>query len=173
MPIRFDADPRPEVFQVVQFHVEEPIHLIPGSDVSFQRSHVLHWLSAEKRTVPCTHEDCPWCPLPSRQAVYVPALVYSTGSRCWKQKILCLTQQMHPFLKENYAGSVWIFSRSKRHNGPVVWRRAENLANPQPFAGFDVVPSLLRMWGMWGKTRRTANRPDAELALNYQGEGPK
>lgn len=170
MPIRFDSDPRPETFQVLQFFQDEPQHLIVGNDASFYKAHALHWLNAEKRTVPCTHEDCPWCPAPVRLSTYLPVLAYSASARCWKQKVLNLTQQMEPFLKEPKAGIVWTFCRRKRHNGPVCWSKCENLRNVQPFAGFDVVPSLLRMWGMWGKTRRTQGRPDKALTLPFERE---
>lgn len=162
MPIRFDSDPRPETFQVLQYVQDVPIYVIVASDVSFDRKHALHWLSDQRRTVPCTHEDCPWCPSPVRLAHYLPCLAFSSSFRCWKQKVLPLTQQLEGFLKETRAGVVWQFVRRKRHNGPVTWSRCEELRNPQPFSGFDVVPSLLKMWGMWGKTKRTAARPDVD-----------
>ena len=162
MPLRFDSDPRPETFQVLQFALDAPIFIIAGADASFQRRTALHWLPDQKRAVPCTHEDCPWCPTPIRMATYLPALAYSTSLRVWKQKVLPLTESMEEFLTVQHVGKIFEFVRRGRKNAPVRWSQCEHLPKPQPFAGFDVLPSLLKVWGMYASAKRTKARPDAD-----------
>jgi hypothetical protein len=148
MPIRWMEDGREPTFPVLQFPAGETVYLVAGSDKRFDRSHLLHWLPDHKRSVPCTHEDCPWCPSPRRSCVYVPALQIANAR--WAQRVLPLTDGMQGFLKENRAGSIWEFRRADRFNAPVKWAPSLTFKLTVPkFEGFDVVPSLLRMWGIF------------------------
>jgi hypothetical protein len=157
MPIRFGEGDIPLAFEVVQFLLNEPVFVIAGSDPALRKAHVLHYLSEQRRTVPCLHEDCPWHKLPIRQAYYLPALRYGAVTKSWKQCVLPLTWGMRGFQDEKVEGKVWEFSRTRCNNGPVRWRCREDLVKALPFAGFDVVPSLVRMWGMYTNFKRRAD----------------
>jgi len=160
MPIRFESDPREPTFPVLQFPPGEPILIVVGSDRAHERQHLLHWLPQHARSVPCTHEDCPWCPSPRRSVTYIPALQIAHGR--WAQRILPLNDGMLPFLKENRELVVWEFKRGPRNNAPVRWKPVIAFGLKIPtFVGFDVVPSLLRMWGEFKELRRIA-RPASE-----------
>jgi len=78
---------------------------------------------------------------------------------------------MEDFLKEDLEFSVWDFCRRGRKNSPVSWRRCETTKASQPFAGFDVEPSLLKMWGMFANFRRTDGIDSAELPKLYLDRG--
>jgi hypothetical protein len=67
---------------------------------------------------------------------------------------------MRDFLAEPREGIVWEFRRRKKKNARVSWSRMESQKYSQPFPGFDVVDSLLQMWGMYAHARRTADKPD-------------
>lgn len=165
MPLRFNSDRAPVAFQVLQFLEGSPLFIRAGTDPQFRLTTPLHWLSDQARAVPCMHEDCPWCPRPKRYATFVPCLAYSSSARAWKQKVLPLTQRMDDFLLENLEETVWEFVRRGRRNAPVTWKLCERLKASTPFPGFDVEPSLLKMWGMWASMKRTDARPDTELGL--------
>lgn len=154
MPIRFDQGERPQTFEVIQFKLGRPHFLIAGSDVAFHRRHLLHWLNDQKRGIPCTHEECPWCPGPTREAWYLPCLYAAPDRRTWKQGVLTLTEKMHDFRKLPLAGAIWHFERYGRFNAPVTWKHSEQVFKPIPFAGFDVIPSLVRVWGMYANMKR-------------------
>jgi len=155
MAIRWMEDCRTPCFPVIQFPPGETVLILAGSDKSHDRSHLLHWLPDHKRSVPCTHEDCPWCPAPRRLVTYVPAL--QLGGNRWFQRILPVNDGMVRFLGENRASVIWDFRRGPRGNASVRWFPYATFRGQIPnFEGFDVVPSLLRMWG--GMVRNEADR---------------
>ena len=154
MPIRFDEGELAPASEVLQFHLGRPQWLIVGSQATFRKKHLLHYLPAKSRCVPCLHEDCPWCPGDLRLNWYLPALWYARERNAWKQGVLTLTSGMVDFLKEPVEGVVWEFERIGKKNGPVRWKRCERVFKPVPFGGFDVVPSLCRVWGMYANMRR-------------------
>jgi len=162
MPIRFGPSPRPQVRQVLQFFVDAPLWVVCGTDKAYDREHLLHWLSAEERTIPCTHEDCPWHHLPTRIQFYVPCLLYGASSRSYREFILPIHWGMREFLNEERQGVIWEFRRRKKKNARVTWTRMERQSYSQPFAGFDIEERLAHMWGMYANAKRTADRPEID-----------
>lgn len=167
MPVRFGHVARPKARQVLQYVVNDPLFVVVGTDRSFEREVTLHWLPGQNRGVPCTQEDCPWCPLPPKQATYLPALAYSPSRRSWKEKVIYLTERMEEFLDEPRELTIWEFLRSGYKNAPVKWKRYEREKYLQPFAGFDVEESLWKIWGMFGHARRNSAQPGHDRELLF------
>ena len=162
MPIRFGEDSRQPTFDVLQFRPGDSHTLIAGSDRSFDRSTLLHWLPDHKRGVPCLHEDCPWCPSPTRSVTYVPVLAVS-GTR-WLHKVLGVQDGMRVFLEEERAMKVYRFGRVGARNAPVRWQWViDGIIKPIPFEGFDVTASLYRLWGMFADMKRRLQINDLGL----------
>lgn len=169
MPVRFGHVARPQARQVLQYVVGEPLFVVVGTDRSFERECQIHWLPGQQRGVPCTEEDCPWCPLPLKACTYLPALAYTANGRRWKEKVIYLTERMQEFLEEPRDNVIWQFLRSGYRNAPVKWSRFDREKYSQPFAGFDVEESLWKIWGMFGHARRNQNRPDDETLSLFDG----
>lgn len=159
MPVRFDAGHVPVSFELLQVRQDRPQFVIAGSDKALWKQSLIHWLTAERRGVPCLHEDCPWCPGPTRDYIYAPVLWYASASRAWKQGVLCLTEKMHGFKAEDHEGVIWEMFRRGRPNAPVQWQKSSANLRPCDFKGFDVVPTLMKVWGMYTQFRRRARRP--------------
>lgn len=162
MPVRFGESSRPEVRQVLKYILDNPMHVILGSDEEFDRRTRLHWLSGQGRSVPCLHEDCPFCNLPYRECTYVPVLLWSNVRRSWHEAVLPVLESMTAILAGPRAGRIWIVCRSGKRNSRVVFNSAKTSVLPGDFKGFDVEPSLFRMWSMFGKLRRTGPDPTEE-----------
>lgn len=161
MPVRFGHVPRPEARPVLQYRVDKPLFIVAGSDTSFDRETPIHWLPDLDRGVPCTHEDCPWCVAhnPTRTIVYVPCQCFSTERRCWFEAVAPINEGMQDFLKQPRSKIVYQFVRRNYRNATVKWFKCEREKWSNEFSGFDVEPSLFKMWGMYGKARKTADRP--------------
>jgi hypothetical protein len=162
MPLRFGPCALPHTRQVLQFQVDAPLFIVGGSDRSFELETPLHWLPAQSRAVPCTREDCPWHHLPARICVYVPCLAYSWSSRCWKEKVLALTERMQEWLSEPREKVVYEFVRRKYRNAPVSWAKSSTHHYSLPFSGFDCETSLRKLWGMYANAKKTNDRVDVE-----------
>ncbi len=147
MPLRFNSAPAPDFYDVIQFKLDVSWHLVVGSDRALRLESPMHWLSAQSRLVPCLHEDCPWCHLPTRHVCYCPAQHWVSSAQMWRNVILPVSDGMRDFLKEETAKKIYLFVRRGRSNAPVSWRQVELNKIAAPFTGFDCLPSLRRMWG--------------------------
>jgi hypothetical protein len=159
MPVRFGPVAGPSVRQVLQFKPDKPWFIVGGTDRQFDAETQLHWLAGVNRGVPCTHEDCPWCPLPWRTVVYVPVLAYNWQRRCWEEKVLPINDGMKAWLEQPRAAHVWEFQRRGYKNSPVTWQFCAQHKYSAPFAGFDTTASLYKMWGMYAHAKKTNDRP--------------
>jgi hypothetical protein len=162
MPLRFEDSPRPEVFQILTFPVDAPTHVQIGSQASFRLTHAVHWLPSQNQAVPCLHEDCPWCPLPAVERTWLPCLAWTNAGRCWKPKVLALTERLLPWLASAAPDRTYQFVRRSRKNAPVQVTEIERLKVSMSFAGFDCLPSLLKVWGMYATMKNRKNDPTAD-----------
>lgn len=162
MPVRFGPSPRPNVRQVLQFPLGTTRWLVLGSDRSFERETRLHWLSAEARSVPCTEEDCPWHHLKIRVCTYVPSLCFSLNGRAWKESVLPVNDGMSKILEAPRECCIYELQRFGKENSTVSWKTYEREKYSQPFAGFELLPSLEKIWGMYMHAVKTSPNPAKE-----------
>lgn len=147
MPLRFNSAPPATFYDVLETKIGCQWTIRIGIDKSFWLSCDLHWLPAQRRTVPCLQEDCPWCHLPGRPTTFVPIEVYFSVTRKWKGFILSCTRKMLPLIEGSIDGRVFEISRYGRDNAPIQWKELEQHRSNLVFRGFDLQPSLKRMWG--------------------------
>jgi hypothetical protein len=174
MPVRFGPVSQLQNHrQILQYRLDEVLYVLVGSDRSFELETPLHWLPEHKRTVPCTHEDCRFClrAPPDRVGFYLPVLLYSHEKRCWQEKILPLHWGMRDFLELPRDKIVYGFGRTKYKNAPVKWKTHPEYKITVSFLGFDCIPSVMHMWGMYAKLRRTADRLDDDTPKLFDEPG--
>jgi len=142
------------------------------------KSTYLHWLIQARRCVPCLgEEECPWCPGPTRWEAYAPVLwqrlqpvawdangaVVKHGP-VWVPAILRITESMADILEQSHIGEVIEIERvnEKRQNSPLRWSVKQRLpaAAVSGVAPFDVVPTLMRVWGMYAVMKRRTKDED-------------
>lgn len=170
MPLRFGAVGPSCTREVLQFKPDLPKFVVGGSDRSFERETPLHWLPGPRKAVPCTWEDCPWCLVrpPDRVCTYVPCMAWSENYKKWKEWILPIHQRMADWLPMPRQNVVYQFGRVKHHNAPVQWKHREDLKIAAVFPGFELLPSLLKMWGMYGEAKRVSLEPTADTLKLFE-----
>jgi len=147
MPLRFNPEGPAPFYDVLEVKLGCSITVQIGTNKAFYLRSALHWLPAQERTVPCLEEDCPWHHLPIRIATHVPVMNYLQSKRRWVNAVLPVTHRMRAILDGDHVGTVYELFRLKAYNAPVSWRINETARSNFDFKGFDVEPSLRRMWG--------------------------
>jgi hypothetical protein len=170
MPVRFNSAPPRDWFDVIQFKVGVKWHLVVASDKSYRKETPLHWLPAAGRTVPCLHEDCPWHHLPERRCIYLPAATWSQETQRWQNLVLPVMDGMRKFLEKDCHGRIWTFERRDHEKAPVSFWLSETQRGAFPFPGFDVEPSLLRMWGQYVNYKLIRNSDAGDVAADLSGK---
>lgn len=147
MPLRFNSAPPTRLYDVLEVKVGEKWPIRIGSDLAHRLETDLHWLPSQRRTVPCLHEDCPWCHLPARPVIFAPIEFFQLQTKLWIPAILCASLRMRALLAEDVAGKVYQLSRCDRDNAPIKWMELERHRSNLQFRGFELEASLKRMWG--------------------------
>jgi len=161
MGIRFDEQDRREWYEILQFCGETMmiLRLCPNKD--YWRITKLHWLPEHRKSVPCLYEDCPWCNSPVRWCTYVPVLLLAVSSRAWVRKVLAVTDGMRACLDLVEDGLQWRLHRRNGKRGRIVSSYEKLLPAPPSFVPFDVEPSLRRLWGVDGVTRKAGSQHES------------
>lgn len=149
MPVIFNSDERgPELYRIFSPKPGKRMFARIGSDKGYHLTTEMHYQTANNNYIPCQHEDCRLCPLPSRTVTYCPSLLSDDGQN-WRAKVLIVTTSWMDLLRQPL--DKWIFqvTRGPEKNSPVAWvLRSEVPAGTEPFHGFDIAPSLYRAWGI-------------------------
>lgn len=133
------------------------ITLRPGQSVSMQlcgdrashRHCTLHWVKDERRSLPCLTTACPRCDLPMRYVSYVPARVWDNRNQRWTPKIACLGVGRDAVLDHPSIDAVlWRATKGDYQTAEVKWFEEIPKFDLPKFKAFDIVPSLMHMWGM-------------------------
>lgn len=114
----------------------------------------IHWVAADKTSVPCTGDECKLCPQAKRICAYGAAMVWSPRLRKWMQGILPFGSSDTDVANIDLRGYAAILGRTKDVSGPkrIVYlgRPATGDVAELPDAPtFDVRPFLLRRWGLF------------------------
>jgi len=129
----------------------EPLHLVIGRNPIFWRTVALHWDTDLKRNVPCTGEECVYCPQPTRECTYVPCLLAkgaSPGGR-FGVRVVPVSDGWADMLDQDHAVNVYRVVRQARSHS-CRWSVASTLAayGLTPYEGQEIEPTLFRMWGI-------------------------
>lgn len=113
---------------------------------------LVHWLGG--RSVPHDNERCAHCGThPLRWKGYAACEIYGVtpqgAAQGWHRWILEVTEHCAQQLAVIELGQTFELSRpGRRPNGPVYCRIDPRPVKEKPSAPFDVVPHLLRLWGL-------------------------
>lgn len=112
------------------------------------RSTFLHWDSELGKTVPChSPDECPLCPMPTRQTVYVPALELVPASRAWLRRIMPITEFCRSVLDGELEFVTFECVRIGRSKSPIRMMRTQLPYDAPACLPFSIERSLYRMWG--------------------------
>jgi len=149
MSIFLDHVPRRNNIPVVTWKPGETRRLILHGDTSAWAKVYLHWLHDHKRSIPCKGRDCTFCDLPKRICVYAQAIEWSNKLQKWLQRISPINESGLDLMTDPHVGDVlWMATRGKARNSPVKWSQAVATTSLPLCGPFDVMPTLLWMWGV-------------------------
>ena len=140
--------------RMIKVHVpkpDRPIHAVMGHNPIHWRTVAMHWDRELGRTVPCLTSKCTYCPSPTRETTYVPALVAegNVPRPKFSLRILPVTDGWADILAAQCDDSLFKIVR-KAKSEACHWSIAGKLAayGCTPFAGTEIEMSLRRMWGV-------------------------